>query len=50
MGFSKTRLSPPLSPDEAVELSRCFLTDVGMLVGQVAGSASAAQRRRVHPA
>ena len=41
LGFSKTRLSPPLSADEAVELSRCFLTDVGALVGQVADNAAA---------
>jgi rSAM/selenodomain-associated transferase 1 len=26
-GFSKTRLSPPLSPEEAASISRCFLKD-----------------------
>ena len=27
-GWSKTRLCPPLTPDEAAELSRCFIADV----------------------
>jgi len=27
-GFSKTRLSPPLAPEEAAQLSRCFLQDM----------------------
>jgi rSAM/selenodomain-associated transferase 1 len=32
-GTTKTRLSPPLSRDEAAELSRCFIADVANVVG-----------------
>lgn len=34
-GASKTRLCPPLSPLEAVQLSRCFIADVASAVGSV---------------
>ena len=27
-GWSKTRLCPPLTPDEAAALSRCFIADL----------------------
>jgi rSAM/selenodomain-associated transferase 1 len=35
LGAVKTRLVPPLRPDEAAELSRCFLRDVTAVIGQV---------------
>jgi rSAM/selenodomain-associated transferase 1 len=31
-GFSKTRLSPPLSPEEAASISRCFLKDTSQAI------------------
>jgi rSAM/selenodomain-associated transferase 1 len=31
-GFSKTRLSPPLTPAEAAEISRCFLGDTAAAI------------------
>ena len=31
-GFSKTRLSPPLSSEEAASISRCFLKDIGAAI------------------
>ena len=31
-GFSKTRLSPPLSSEEAANISRCFLKDIGAAI------------------
>jgi uncharacterized protein len=31
-GFSKTRLSPPLSPEEAASISRCFLKDTSSMI------------------
>jgi hypothetical protein len=31
-GFSKTRLSPPLSPEEAASISRCFLKDTSAAI------------------
>ena len=31
-GASKTRLCPPLTADEAAELSRCFITDVAAVI------------------
>src|SRR6266702_5064708 len=31
-GFSKTRLSPPLSPEEADSISRCFLRDTSQAI------------------
>jgi len=31
-GFSKTRLSPPLSPEEAAGISRCFLKDTSVVI------------------
>jgi rSAM/selenodomain-associated transferase 1 len=36
-GLVKTRLSPPLSPDDAAELYRCFLLDKIAQVREVAG-------------
>lgn len=35
-GTSKTRLSPPLSREEAAWLSRCFMADVAVIVGSLA--------------
>lgn len=35
-GESKTRLCPPLSPEEAANLSRCFIADVAATVAAVA--------------
>ncbi len=35
-GTSKTRLSPPLSREEAAWLSRCFIADVAVTVGSLA--------------
>ena len=32
-GFSKTRLCPPLSSDEAASISRCFLKDTSAAIG-----------------
>lgn len=34
-GEVKTRLTPPLTPEEAAELSRCFLRDMSMNVGSL---------------
>jgi rSAM/selenodomain-associated transferase 1 len=34
-GTSKTRLSPPLSRDEAAALARCFIADVANVVGSL---------------
>jgi len=31
-GFSKTRLSPPLSSEEAASISRCFLKDTSAAI------------------
>jgi uncharacterized protein len=33
-GKVKTRLTPPLTPEEAAELNRCFLRDLGMSILQ----------------
>jgi hypothetical protein len=35
-GTSKTRLSPPLSQEEAASLSRCFIADIAATVGALA--------------
>lgn len=35
-GTSKTRLSPPLSRDEAAWVSRCFIADISVIVGSLA--------------
>jgi rSAM/selenodomain-associated transferase 1 len=35
-GFSKTRLSPPLRPDECAALSACFIRDLAETIGTVA--------------
>src|ERR1700751_5219427 len=35
-GFSKTRLSPPLTPAEAADLSRCFLRDTASSIATLA--------------
>lgn len=32
-GKSKTRLSPPLRPEECAEISACFITDLGSTIG-----------------
>jgi hypothetical protein len=31
-GFSKTRLCPPLLPEEAADISRCFLKDTSATI------------------
>lgn len=36
-GLSKTRLSPPLSPDDCAALSACFIRDVAATVGSLGG-------------
>ena len=33
-GQSKTRLSPPLNPDECSQLSACFIRDLSMTIAQ----------------
>jgi uncharacterized protein len=35
-GLSKTRLSPPLSPDECAALSTCFIRDLAVTIADVA--------------
>lgn len=40
-GKVKTRLSPPLSPEEAAELNRCFLRDLGRSIALASGGDSA---------
>jgi rSAM/selenodomain-associated transferase 1 len=34
-GHSKTRLSPPLHPDECAEISSCFIRDLSATIGRV---------------
>src|SRR4051794_4750908 len=34
-GFSKTRLSPPLRPDECAALSACFIRDLAATIAEV---------------
>lgn len=41
-GFSKTRLSPPLHPDECAQISACFIEDLSRTIGEVANSPDAA--------
>lgn len=41
-GQSKTRLSPPLTPDECAALSTCFIRDLSQTVGLVAQEGAAA--------
>jgi rSAM/selenodomain-associated transferase 1 len=36
-GHVKTRLVPPLSPDEAAQLNRCFLRDTAVAISSAAG-------------
>ncbi len=36
-GFSKTRLSPAVTPGQAAELSRCFYQDTALCLAEVAG-------------
>jgi uncharacterized protein len=36
-GYSKTRLSPPLRPDECAEISACFITDLARTIDQLSG-------------
>jgi uncharacterized protein len=38
-GFSKTRLSPPLTPSECAELSACFIRDLGATIGSLSDGA-----------
>src|SRR5947209_10230002 len=40
-GYSKTRLSPPLRPDECATLSACFIRDLTATIGEVARDGSA---------
>src|SRR3954471_5062028 len=40
-GYSKTRLSPPLRPDECATLSSCFIRDLAATIGDVARDGSA---------
>ena len=37
-GGSKTRLSPPLRPEECAALSACFIRDLGTTIGELTGS------------
>jgi len=41
-GKSKTRLSPPLSPQQCAELSACFIADLGRAIGGLAAKADVA--------
>lgn len=34
-GFSKTRLSPPLRPDECAQVSACFIEDLSRTIGEL---------------
>lgn len=36
-GLSKTRLSPPLRPDECAALSACFIRDLAATIGELTG-------------
>src|ERR1043165_3033235 len=49
-GHSKTRLSPPLRPEDCAAISACFIRDLSATVDQVAGEGGAigyaAYRRR----
>jgi uncharacterized protein len=40
-GLSKTRLSPPLRPDECAALSACFIRDLAATIGDVAREGTA---------
>ena len=40
-GLSKTRLSPPLRPDECATLSACFIRDLAATIGELARDGSA---------
>ncbi|TMJ00476.1 MAG: glycosyltransferase [Alphaproteobacteria bacterium] len=40
-GHSKTRLSPPLRPDECARLSACFIRDLAATIGEAARDVSA---------
>lgn len=40
-GQSKTRLSPPLRPDECAKLSACFIRDLAATIGEVARTSAA---------
>ena len=40
-GKVKTRLSPPLSPEEAAELNRCFLKDISRSIAEASATTSA---------
>jgi uncharacterized protein len=40
-GLSKTRLSPPLRPDECAAISACFIRDLSRTIGRLAESSDA---------
>src|SRR3954451_5679328 len=40
-GYSKTRLSPPLRPDECATLSACFIRDLAATTGELTYDGSA---------
>jgi rSAM/selenodomain-associated transferase 1 len=42
VGLSKTRLSPPLSPEECAALSACFIRDLAATIGELAEGGVAA--------
>lgn len=41
-GLSKTRLSPPLRPEECAEISACFIRDLARTIGEVAAAGGVA--------
>jgi hypothetical protein len=41
-GHSKTRLSPPLRPEECAGISACFIQDLSVTIASVAGNDRAA--------
>ena len=41
-GYSKTRLAPPLRPEECADLSSCFIADLSATIGAVARDGKAA--------
>ena len=47
-GTSKTRLSPPLSREEAASLSRCFIADIAATVGSSCARLERSRLRYVH--
>ncbi len=49
-GKSKTRLCPPLAPEEAAALSACFIADVGASVAEAAAAVGARGYALITPA